>query len=187
MASERNSRGVAGNRPGEVNLRASLQQIYDLYRTSLLNVKYYGYKLTVTNRCNAAADIVVVVGSATSGVSGWAIWSWGYGQDVWLAIAAFATLLAALKPVLQINKKIEMYGKLYGGHRANYLAVQALVERVQAERAFTPGLQAGYRAIYGRYTDLARDDEPNPSRRLITRFQSEVNVQIPAATLWWGD
>jgi len=69
---------------------------------------------------------VVVVGSATSGVSGWAIWSWGYGQHIWLAIAAMATLLAAPKPVLQINKKIELYGKLLGGHRANYLAAQAL-------------------------------------------------------------
>jgi hypothetical protein len=106
---------------------------------------------------------VVVVGSATSGVSGWAIWTWGYGQHVWLVIAAIATLLAALKPVLQINKKIELYGKLFGGHRANYLAVQVLVERIQAQRAFTPGMQAVYRAIHGRYVDLAA--MMNPTRR----------------------
>lgn|SRR5579859_1977304 len=172
---------------GSVNLRASLHQVYDLYRNSLLNVKYYGYKLTIANRCNVTAEIVVIVGSATSGVSGWAIWTWGYGQHVWLVIAAIATLLAALKPVLQINKKIELYGKLFGGHRANYLAAQALVERILAQQSFTPGMQSVYRAIHSRYVDLARDDEPNPSRRLIARFQSEVNAQIPPDKLWWGE
>lgn len=178
---------VPHERPGPVNQRASLQQVYDLYRTSLLNVKYYGYKLTVANRCNTIAEIVVVVGSATSGVSGWAIWTWGYGQNAWLVIAALATLLAALKPVLQFNKKIELYGKLFGGHRANYLAAQALVERIQAQQGFTPGMQAVYRAIHGRHVDLARDDEPSPSRRLLARFQSEVNTQIPPEKLWWGE
>jgi hypothetical protein len=58
---------------------------------------------------------------------------------------------------------------------------------VQAQRAVTPSLQAVYWAIQGRYADLARDDEPNPSRSLIARFQSEVNTQIPPDRLWWGD
>jgi hypothetical protein len=187
MVSKEISQETVSGRAGEPTLRASLQQIYDLYRTSLLNVKYYGYKVTVANRCNTAAEIVVVVGSATSGVSGWAVWSWGHGQEIWLAFAAAATLIAAVKPVLQINKKIELYGKLFGGHHANYLATKALVERVQAQRAVTPGMQAVYRAIQGRYLDLARDDEPNPSRKLLARFQSEVNVQIPPQQLWWGD
>jgi hypothetical protein len=98
-----------------------------------------------------------------------------------------ATLLAALKPILQINKRIELYGKLYGGHRANYLAAQALIERINAQRTLTPGMQAVYRAVHARFIDLARDDEPNPSRRLIARFQSEVNVQVPPERFWWGD
>jgi hypothetical protein len=187
MAGEETSQGAVSGLVNRQTLRASLQQIYDLYRTSLLNVKYYGYKLTIANRTSVAAEIVVVVGSATSGVSGWAVWTWGYGKEIWLAFAAAATLIAALKPVLQINKKIELYGKLFGGHHANYLAAKALAERVTAQRELTPGMQAVYRAIQGRYLDLARDDEPNPSRSLIARFQSEVNKQIPPEQLWWGD
>jgi hypothetical protein len=116
-------------------------------------------------------------------VSGWAVWNWGYGKEIWLGVVAAATLIAAVKPVLQINKKIELYGKLFGEHHANYLATKALVERVQAQRSATPGMQAVYRAIQGRYIDLAR----NPSRKLLARFQSEVNVQIPPEQLWWGD
>jgi len=48
-------------------------------------------------------------------------------------------------------------------------------------------MQAVYRAIQTRYIDLARDDEPNPSRKLIARFQSEVNAQVPPDRFWWGD
>jgi len=43
MPSEYDSQAASGNRANHVNLRASLQQIYDLYRSSLLNVKYYGH------------------------------------------------------------------------------------------------------------------------------------------------
>ena len=75
MAGDDTPQGADSGRANRQALRASLQQIYDLYRTSLLNVKYYGYKLTIANRTSVAAEIVVVVGSATSGVSGWAVWT----------------------------------------------------------------------------------------------------------------
>jgi hypothetical protein len=83
-------------------------------------------------------------------------------------------LLAAL----QFNKKIELDGKPFGGRHANCLGT-ALEERVQAEHAVTPGMQAVYRAIGGRYIDL--DDELHPSRKLIARVQSRSPPQARAA------
>ncbi len=34
-------------------------------------------------------------------------------------------------------------------------------------------------------TRLAREDEPNPKRRLIELLQAEVNKEIPLHTLWF--
>jgi hypothetical protein len=179
-ASTRDDRAMA-------NLRQSLPLIYDFYRTCLLNVKYYGHRLHRANQFSVTSEIVVIAGSATSGISGWAIWTWGYGKDVWILVVSAATLIAAIKPVLQINKKIELYSKQFGGHNSNYLAMKNLVERIQAKRFLAPELEAEYRSIYERYEELARDDDPAPSKKLLTRFQLEVEEQIPASHLWWGE
>jgi hypothetical protein len=88
---------------------------------------------------------------------------------------------------LRINKKIELYSKLFGGHYINYLATKDLVERIQAEQVLTSDMRCEYRARYERHKELARYDEPHPSHKLIARFQHEVQAQIPAERLWWSE
>ena len=88
-------------------------ECYDLYRTSLLNVevlRIQGHCREPLQHCCGECGCGRL--GATSGVSGWAVWNWGYGKEIWLGVVAAATLIAAVKPVLQINKKIELYGKL---------------------------------------------------------------------------
>src|SRR5437660_94323 len=95
-------------RPFPVDPVAKLDRIYDLRRNCLLNELYYGHRLHLYTQIAFWLDILIVIGSGTSGVSGWIIWTmYPALKAVWALIAANATLLAALKPVLHIDARIK--------------------------------------------------------------------------------
>jgi hypothetical protein len=173
--------GVVATPPDTVS--CALARIYDKYRTSLLNVKYYGHKLIWAQRFNLYMELVIAV-SACSGVSGWAIWGREGGALVWSLIAGAAALLAAIKPVLPLAKNISTYSKLYGGYNSNYLALKDLVERIAIYQNLSKEIEEEFDRVCKQHRDLAMDDDPKPSTRLIVRFVKEVNSQIPTSQLW---
>jgi|HubBroStandDraft_4_1064222.scaffolds.fasta_scaffold16155_4 hypothetical protein len=160
-----------------------LQRVYDAYRTSLLNVKYYGYKLQHATRLNTGVEALIAITGA-GGVSGWAIWNTGGGQPIWAFIAGTSALLAAIKPVLPLTRNISRYSQLHAGHTMNYLALKDIVDRIRIEKDFTRELERDFEQTRKRHREMAGQDDPDPSKRLIDRFQGEVNAQIPVSSLW---
>jgi hypothetical protein len=165
------------------NLQAGLARIYDKYRTSLLNVKYYGHKLIWAQRINLCMELIIAI-TACSGVSGWAIWGQEGGHQVWSIIAGTAAVLAAVKPILPLTKDISRYSKLYGGHNSNFLALKDLVERIAMEQELAGDAHDEFERICKQHRDMALDDDPKPSRSLVTKFMREVEIQIPPEQLW---
>ena len=173
------------NPPPPESVDASLQRMYDFYRTSLLNTKYFGYKLHQSNYVYVVSEILIVLGSAASGVSGWAIWTFGVTKEAWLVVAGISTLILAIKPILQLNKKIERYSRLFTGHNANYLSMQDIVQRIAINQGVSPDIEREYNQLYRRYIELSNHDDPNPSNKLVKRLMLEVVDQIPPDRLWW--
>jgi hypothetical protein len=172
---------VALGRPATI--QPGLARIYNRYRTSLLNVKYYGYKLIWSQRVNLWAELVIAI-SACSGVSGWAIWGQEAGHQVWSIIAGTAAVLAAIKPIVPLTKNISRYSKLYGSYNSNYLALKDLVERISVEEGLSKDIQDEFERISKQHREIAMDDDPKPSKRLLTKFMREVETQIPPEQLW---
>ncbi len=160
-----------------------LLRIYSAYRTSLLNVKYYGYKLKWSTRINTTAEVIIAIATA-GGVSGWAIWNTTGGAPIWSALAGVSALLAAIKPVLPLSRNISRYSQLYGGHNSNYLAMKDLVDRIPIEGGLTQESEREFGQISKRHREMASQDDPYPSRKLVARFTAEVNTQIPPTSLW---
>src|SRR5216684_5298611 len=98
---------MADRKPAEVN-NGRLRQIYDAYRSALLNRKYYGCQLDSYRKMNRASDIVLAI--ATPGMVGaWAIWHSQTGQLLWGVIASSVSLLAVVKPIFNWSKEIDRY------------------------------------------------------------------------------
>ena len=92
---------VATQRREPGNHLARLDRIYDLYRSCILNELSYGHRLNLFTRSGLWLDVIIIIGSGTSGVAGWIIWTkYPALAALWAVIAAASTLLAALKPVL---------------------------------------------------------------------------------------
>lgn len=167
---------------GEEPNTAALLRLYDAYRTSLLNVKYYGYKLKWTTRANRGMEIVIAI--AASSVSGWAIWRSDAGSGVWTVIAGAAAVLVVIKPFLPFSKNIATYSKLYAGHNSNFLTLKDVVETVAIQKRFTRDAERELNNVLKRHRELSAFDDPSPSPKFVDRLQTEVNAQIPADSLW---
>jgi hypothetical protein len=168
------------------NSKNKLLRIYDNYRTSLLNVKYYGYKLKWAERINLFCELAIAMSSA-SGVSAWVIWEKGAGVHIWSILAATGALSAAVKPILPLTKNISKNSQLYGGYNSNYLALKDLVGRIVVAGTLNKEMEREFEDLRQRQIELARDDEPHPSTRLLSKFQIQVNRRIPLETLWCPD
>jgi hypothetical protein len=181
-SSDNPSRRETATRLTEIGL---LNEIYDFYRTVLLNEKYYANRLTQYKRMNLAYEIILAVGTSTA-IAGWAIWQESRaGKIFWSGFAGLVTLLAVIKPMLQTPKEIENYTMLFTGYRALYLNVDSIVTSVRRKEAVTPQDLQLLDAAEKQYQTLALKDDVNPNKKLVRKCQDEVNRQIPVGSLWY--
>ncbi len=170
---------------GVESIKTQLNYIYNSYRTASLNKKYYGARLVSYQRYNSAMELAIAIGATGSGgVAGLAIWGTITGQYAWLWVSGIATVLGVVKPILQIGTKIENYTKLYSGHGNIYLELKSVVEDIDVSKSIPPKLAEQYVTIRKRITDLAGLDDPKPDKKLIEKFQADVNQEILPEKLW---
>src|SRR5262245_21201645 len=97
-----------------VPAREELTLIYDQYRTSLFNVKYFGHVLSQAQKINLLSEILVAIGATTGGaIAGWSIWKQELAAPVWAVIAGAAAVIATIKPIIRLPEKVERFSKLY--------------------------------------------------------------------------
>jgi hypothetical protein len=83
-------------------LRAELGVIYDTYRRSAMNEKYYANRLTHLTNWNRYIEIVLAVGTSTA-IAAWAIWTLNsWAKVFWAGFSGVITLLAITKPFLKM-------------------------------------------------------------------------------------
>ncbi len=159
------------------------EQIYDLYRTALMNRMYYGVRLATYMKWNTGLESTLALGMSGA-IGAWAIWRTSFGQYVWAAIAGVATLIAVLKPILQLPKAIERTSKLWVGHTDLYLDLQHIVSTIKVVGDVTKEMENSFHQAKERYRKLALDDDPQPKKRLQKECYDAVNQEIPPASLW---
>ncbi|MBV8094828.1 MAG: hypothetical protein JO110_16700 [Acetobacteraceae bacterium] len=173
-------------RSAYVDLVAKLDRIYDLRRNCLLNELYYGHRLHLFSSGAFWLEILIVTGSGASGVSGWIIWTVYPALKVaWGVIAAIATFLAALKPVLRVDARIKRYSVLFSGYRQLSLSMGVVVEDIAEAHTVPPDVEKEVDRLRARYRTLAADDDPKPSTKLVQQLQNEVNRRVPVERLFY--
>jgi hypothetical protein len=165
------------------NVHAHLRELYRLYRTALMNEKYFGYRLQRVRALNTASEIALGI-SASAAISSWKFLTEGVGMHVWQVFGGISTFLAVIKPIIKLSKKIEIYSKLHVGYCGLYFDLKNLVHEVNTSRAFPQRLLKEEDAARQRYKNLELQIDELPNKRLLRRCMEEVNRQIPADTLW---
>ncbi|MCP4549663.1 MAG: hypothetical protein GY835_24675 [bacterium] len=162
---------------------SQLVELYDNLRTSALNRKYYGRRLSLYRVINFSLELILAIGTS-SALGAWAIFKEGPGEKAWLVISGMAALVALLKPVLNPTKNLERYAMLFAGHGDIYYDLEIVASEVRRHERFTDDLLATYLNTLARIKKIAASDDPNPSRRLLRTLYDEVNQELPAGNFW---
>lgn len=160
-----------------------LWQVYDAYRTALLNSKYYGHRLSSYKKWDKILNIAVAIGTP-GGIGSLAIWQTDVGGPIWLLTAAVISVLAAAKPFLNFTQSVERYSKLYTGHTTLYHDLRRLVLDIEAAKELSPDLLALFHYAQDRERELGPEDDPKPISKLVDRYEKEVKNEVPIASLW---
>lgn len=166
----------------EVNA-GRLTQIYNAYRSALLNRKYYGCQLDFYRKLNRTVEVVLAVATPST-IGGWAIWHTQTGQAIWAVIASAVALVIALKPVFDWPKDIDRYSRLHAEHTVQYYTLKQLVEDIEMEKKITPEMEKRFLDARERHAQLSKDDDVRPHKSLALRCEREVRAEIPSDRLW---
>ena len=164
-------------------MRRQLAEIYDLYRSALLNKLYYADALNTWSRADTTLDCAIFIGTSSS-IGSYAIWKNGVGQYAWAVLSGAAAICGILKQTLQISKRVQRYSNLHSGHSGVYFDLHQVVSKIRTAHAVSPDLLDRYNQAFARYNDLSVEDDPKISQKRRARCESEVLRQIPNEALW---
>ena len=162
-----------------------LKNIHREFRTAALNMKYYGCRLDRYQQLNKCLEILIACGATTgTGIAGLAIWKNGLGTTAWGIISGVSIVLATIKPIIALPKEIERYSKLASGYATIYETYRGMEQDFFASGLLITEQIEQYNKLRAEMIKLAADDDRHPTRKLIKRFEDEVNKEIPASSLW---
>jgi len=166
------------------DVRAQVKAINDLYRTALMNRKYYAHRLSRYQAWNRALEITIAAGTS-SAVAGWGIWKLtSVGGTAWGVLSGVAALAGLLKPILNLSKEIERYSKLHLGYCSLYYDLDLIIFELQLSHTLSAPNWKAFLQHRKRNNDLGLQDELHPNEKLLNRCQDEVLKEIPAGMLW---
>jgi hypothetical protein len=159
--------------------------VYDRLRSARLSVKYYGCQLHRVERLNFWLDIIVMAAAPSSAIAGWALWNEPTGKQAWQVLAGVAGIVAFVKPLLSLPKKIKEYESILTGYRTLEYDLIELKGQIEQKRRYDAPLQTEFRKAQQRERALiAKTPEARENERLKRRCQEEVLRELPVTSFF---
>ena len=164
-------------------LQSRVVQLYDYYRTSLLNAKYYARKLELWKYVSIWSDGLIAV-SASASFAGFAIWKSDLGKNVFTVFLAVTAVLSALRPIMRIPDKIDRISKLHYGYLELYYRIEALLSEMRSSERVTPEQLAKANDLSDRFRAMELEGDAYQNPKILLKYQDEIERIIPADRLW---
>ena len=169
------------------NLKHPVWEVYDDYRTAIMNVKIQKAELKRLRRLNFWIEIPLAI-SASSSVAG--LWFWGtvgggYALKLLGLITAF---LAVLKPLLKLPEKIQQRGEMLADFTALESDLEKLKKVISQVKKYDNKLRQQYFKVLdkkglmkGKYTGIKSLDN---NKQIKMFCAQEVTKEHPASSFY---
>jgi hypothetical protein len=165
--------------------RIELRSLYNIQRTALLNIKYYGARAALFESWYLVCHVIAIVGSL-SAVGGfltlentkWGKWAAG-------VIGVLSAVSAALPPILQFSNKISQFERLHFSYSELFHMAKSLALDIRRSGLVTEQQVGASKAINDLYSRLGQLDETDPKPEIIKKFEQEVRTAFPQDSLWY--
>ncbi|HEX6290159.1 MAG TPA: hypothetical protein VFZ66_13275 [Herpetosiphonaceae bacterium] len=104
--------------PRKIQKNHPVWAVYDLLRTTRLNVRYYTAKTERTKQKDRWIEIILAIVVPSSALAGLPLWQSQYGIYVWSTLTVIASLLAIVKPFLKLTESVQAYEAVVSRLRA---------------------------------------------------------------------
>lgn len=154
--------------------------VYDLYRTSRLNVKYYSAKLHRAENEIFWMDCILLITAPSSSIAGFWFLQNPVGEYSWKILGAIAAIIAILKPLLNRTKKVKNYEELRAGYRAFEHDLHVIKENIIQKRSYDLDLQNEFQKALKRIGILKNKEvDSEEDKALKIKFTKEVLTELP--------
>lgn len=106
------------------------------------------------------------------------------GDNLLTGTLIFSTFATILKPVLKLNDRIVRLAKLQVQYLELYQDFNTLRYEIQETDCIQARHEKQLSILTERFNKLGLQNDPGESGKLMSRFQSEVESQIPNVGLW---
>lgn len=164
------------------NETARLQQIYDEQRLCLLYKQYFERKTSSLQLRLLVLDVAIVIGTSTTGIAGWTLWSQPVFAPTWAILAGVAVTLALIKPILRLDENLLQYNKLFTIYSRQFRKYSKIVNDIAYRVSLTNSIQERYNRLSKDGDDI---DEVPMDKKLLARLVHHVNKELPVDQYWW--
>ena len=155
--------------------------VYDRLRSARLSVKYYCCRLENVERLNFWLELVLLASAPSSAIAGLWLWHTDGGQEVWKWIAIPTAVIAVVKPLLHLPKRMKDYEGVLSGYRVLEYDLMELKIAIEQKRKFDSPLQADFKRIQQRERLLVgKTPESRENAKVRRLCQEEVNRELPS-------
>lgn len=154
--------------------------VYNKLRTARLNVKYYCRRLQQTERLNFSCDLILLATAPTSAIAGLWFWTANYGQLAWQILGGIAAIVAVVKPLLLLTKKIKDFEGVVVGYRALEFDLMEIKSNVEQKRKYDVSMQTEFRKALQREKVLVgKTPESREKVDVKAKCEEEVRKELP--------
>ena len=165
-----------------VNVAATLNEIYDAHRISALNAEYFALKaarIQFWTQIHETALAVTTALAAGTGVSNLSYMPAAWIQVMTATLATAAALLAAVKTPLGLTRKLESYTQQYCGYQRVFVMLDKLVRDIREQTALDDNCTQSWKGSREAYFELKLRDPVYVDRRVVDRLATTITGRYP--------
>lgn len=163
--------------------------VYNLFRTARLNVRYYEERVHETSLLNNAIEFVVAIAAPTSALgvlfNKSDLLNGDIIQNVWSAVAVLAAILAVLKVNLKLPQKIQKMEQALSAYRALYCDLEQITTKIKAESHYSEQCKNMMDEAQKKKRILVCNPPENKqNKKLIEKLFEEINKELPVESFF---
>lgn len=160
-------------------LNTDVWEVYDLWRTSKLNVKYYSSLQVCYTRLLSTFDLVIAATAPSGTIAALWFWDTQLGSIIWKVLIIIASVVALIKPTLNLTEKIKKTDTVLSGYKMMCHDLDTLIIQIKHSREYDESKINTFNDIYKRKGVLiSQDPEINANRRKVKLFTDNVNKEL---------
>jgi hypothetical protein len=181
---------VSRNQVESTNIE--LWGLYNVLRSSCLNIYYYGARSVTWSRWNLWLQVGASLGSlgAVSGFIAAGTELAGAHQIYWKLGASFvgviSAICAALPAIMGHAEKINRFERLHFAYCELFQLAQRTIMDIRRESVVTQEQVGGAKMLADLYSRLGQLDDPDYKIRLKDQCEKKVREKYPPDSLWYA-